>query len=308
MTLGHKLLLDGESMRIGTYFGIPLKVNPFFILLLLGAFAYGKLPEALLLFAIVLWHESFHLLLAKMHRLDVSNIELLPFGGVARLEALLQLNPQAEWIVALVGPLSNGILIILAYAFQPYLSITPHWFDFFIQANLGMLFFNLLPALPLDGGRVLRSILVQKRGFKEATQIAVRLGQILSFVLFAWGGYLASQAYYNGLIFCFAGIMLFFAAKQEQKNASYVFMRYLTQKKQEFRLNRVFVARDLVATEEASLGEVFQHFKPPCYHLLWVLDLDGQVLGIVSELEMIGALFERGLSCKVGTLIGYKIQ
>lgn len=294
-------------MRIGTYFGIPLKVNPFFFLLLAVVFFYGKLVEALLLFAIVLWHESFHVLVARLYRLDVLDIELLPFGGVARLDALLQLNPQVEWVVALVGPLSNLVLVVLAYALVPIIDVPLEWFDFFIQANLGMALFNLLPALPLDGGRVLRSLLVRRQGFKEATSVASILGQVISLSLLGWGGYGLYLGQYQALIFIFFGVMLYWAARQEQKNASYVFLRYLTHKKQELRLKRVFAGRELVATEETSLGEVLKFFQPPHYHLIWVVDLDGQILGFFGELELIQALFEQGLGCKVGTLVKYKL-
>lgn len=294
-------------MRIGTYFGIPLKVNPFFFLLLAVVFFYGKLVEALLLFAIVLWHESFHVLVARLYRLDVLDIELLPFGGVARLDALLQLNPQVEWVVAIVGPLSNLVLVVLAYALVPIIDVPLEWFDFFIQANLGMALFNLLPALPLDGGRVLRSLLVRRQGFKEATSVASILGQVISLSLLGWGGYGLYLGQYQALIFIFFGVMLYWAARQEQKNASYIFLRYLTHKKQELRLKRVFAGRELVATEETSLGEVLKFFQPPHYHLIWVVDLDGQILGFFGELELIQALFEQGLGCKVGTLVKYKL-
>ena len=294
-------------MRIGSYFGIPLKVNPFFILLLVLAFFYGKLVEALLLLAIVLWHESFHMLVAKAYRLHVSEIELLPCGGVARMDALLQLNPEIEWLVAIAGPLSNGLLVFLAYALVPYFQVDPAWFDFFVQANLGMAIFNLIPALPLDGGRVLRALLATKRGFKDATRIAVALGQLLSISLAIWGIYLLLLDRLQGLMFIFAGVMLFFAARQEMKSASYVFMRYLTSKKQELRLKRVVVAREIVATVETSLGEVLRHFQPPYYHLIWIIDLEGQIIGFVGEIELIGALFEHGLSHKVGALQVHRI-
>ncbi len=294
-------------MRIGTYFGIPLKVNPFFILLMAVAFFYGRLVEALLLFAIVLWHEGFHILMAKVYRLHVTDIELLPFGGVTRLEALLQLNPQIEWLVAVMGPLSNGLLIFLGYGFVPYLEVDPKWFDFFIQANLGMAVFNLLPALPLDGGRVLRSLLVRRRGFKDATRIAAILGQVLSVAFACLGAYLLFLGQLQGVTSVMAGLMLFFAARQEQKSASYIFMRYLTHKKQELRLKRVLVAREVVATVETSLGEVLQHLQPPSYHLIWIVDLEGKILGFVSEIELIAALFEHGLSHKVGAVDLHKI-
>ncbi len=294
-------------MQIGRYFGIPLKVNPFFILILVLAAVYGKLLEALVLLGVVLWHESFHILMVKAYRLHVSEVELLPCGGVARIDALLQLNPEIEWLVAIAGPLSNGLLLFLAYALRPYVQVEPSWFEFFVQANLGMAVFNLLPALPLDGGRVLRAFLAKRRGFKDATRVAARLGQVLAIALAGWGVYLVALTRLQGLLHVFSGLMLFLVAMQEMKNASYVFMRYLTSKRQELRLKRVLVAREIVATEEASLGEVLRHVQPPHYHLIWIIDLEGGIIGFLDELELIGALFEHGLSHKVGAVKAHRI-
>lgn len=294
-------------MQVGTYFGIPLKVNPFFFLLLGIAFFFGKLPQALLLFAIVLWHETFHVVAARLYRLDVIEIELLPFGGVARLEALLQMNPQIEWIIAIVGPLSNILLMLLGTWASFYFTIPGEWFDFFVQANLGMALFNLLPALPLDGGRVLRSILVRKRGFKRATDLAASIGQFFAVGLLLWGVLGIYVGEYNSLIFVAAGFLLFFAARTEKKTSGYIFMRYLSHKKKEIRLKRVLTVKDLAATSEASLGEVLKHLQPPHYHFIWVLDLDGQILGRFGEIELINAVFEHGFSYKVGALLDYKV-
>lgn len=294
-------------MRIGSYFGIPLKVNPFFFLLLAVVFFYGKLGEALLLFAIVLWHESFHLIVARLYHLDVLDIELLPFGGVARLDALLQVNPHVEWVVAIVGPLSNLLLIALAYTTRPILDVPLKWYEFFIQANLGMALFNLIPALPLDGGRVLRSFLVKRYGFKEATVFASIAGQVLSVLMFGLGLYGVYMEEYNSLIFVFFGLMLFLSARQEQNNANYIFLRYLTRKKQDLRLKRVVQSRELIATHETSLGEILKFFQPPYYHLIWVVDLEGEIIGFLGEIDLIQALFEQGLSCKIGTVIKYKL-
>ncbi len=290
-------------MRFGTFLGIPLKVNPFFFLFLAGAFIYGRLLEALVLFAIVLWHETSHVLMAKAYKLEVIDIELLPFGGVARLGALLQLNPEIEWIIAIVGPLSNVALVFLGFGLSSYLPITQEWYDFFVRANLGMAAFNLLPVLPLDGGRVLRSFLVSRRGFKQATAAISGVGQVLSAVVAAWGGFLFYIGKEAAPLFVFGGCMLFWSARQEQKNASYVFMRYLTHKKQQLRLKRALVGRYLVATEETSLGEVLDLFQPPHYHLICVLDLDGETLGFIGELELIQAVFEHGIACKIANVI-----
>lgn len=294
-------------MRVGSYLGIPLKINPFFFLLLSGAVALGRLPQVIILFSVVVWHETAHVLMAKVYGLEIIEVELLPFGGVARLEALLQMNPTIEWIIAVVGPLSNLLLIGIAFGINVYYPIPSQWFTFFVQANAGMALFNLLPALPLDGGRILRSILVRKRGFKEATGTAVTVGQVIAVFLVLLGGVGVYLGQLNALVFVVMGFFVFFAAANERKAAAYVFMRYLTRKKQEIRLKRVLPVKELMATAESSIGEVFRQFQPPSYHLVWVIDLDGRILGFVDELALINALFDYGMDCKVGAVVRYTI-
>jgi stage IV sporulation protein FB len=106
----------------------------------------------------------------------------------------------------------------------------------------------------------------------------------------------------------FLGVMLFASARQEQNNASYVFMRYLSSRKQELRLRRVFAVKNIAATVESSLGEVLRSFQPPCYHMIWVLDLEGRVTGVLGELELISLLFEHGLAFKIGAAAPHKFS
>lgn len=294
-------------MRVGSYLGIPVKVNPLFFVLLLGAAAFGLLPQALLLLAIVLWHETAHVLAAKFYHLPVTEVELLPFGGVARFEALLQINPSLEWKIAAAGPLSNLLLMAFFYAVQQYYAVPPHLYEFAMLANAGLVLFNLLPALPLDGGRVLRSMLVKRRGFREATDFAALLGQVMAVLMCLWGAYTLYLRYLGGAAFVLLGIFVFTAAYRERKNAVYILMRYLTQKKNEIRLKRVLSVHQLMATTETSIGEVIKKFQPPAYHIVWVMNLEGELLGIVGELEIINALFAEGMHTKVGTLVRNKI-
>ena len=294
-------------MRVGSYLGIPFRVNPLFFVLLLGAAAAGLLPQVLLIFAIVLWHETAHLLAAKLHRLVVTEVELLPFGGVARFEALLQTDPGLEWKVAVVGPLSNLLLMGLLFASRHYYAIPQNLYDFAMLANGGMFLFNLLPALPLDGGRILRSILVHRRGFREATELSALVAQILAAVMCCWGLYTLYLGYTGGAGFCVLGVFVFSSALGERKNAVYIFMRYMAHKRSEIRLRRVLPVHQLVATAETSIGEVVKRFQPPAYHIIWVMDLEGELVGIVGELELINALFAEGTHIKVGTLVRNKL-
>lgn len=294
-------------MKVGTFLGIPLLVNPLFLLLLIICSAVGLLYETLVLFAVVLWHETAHVLVAKRHRLDVMEIELLPFGGVAKIEALLQMNPSLEVSVAIAGPLSNLVLIGIVFVLSQYYPLPEHWLLFIYRVNVVMVLFNCLPALPLDGGRVLRSFFVRHMGFQVATEKAAKWGQYQACLLGAFGGYGIYLGYTGSIVFIFMSIFLFSSARKEQANASYIFMRYLTRKKQEVRLQRVFAARQLVATAESALAEVFRQFSPPAYHVVYVLDLDGNIAGIIGELELINGLFAKGMHTKVGDLLQYRL-
>jgi len=294
-------------MRVGTYLGIPVKVNPLFFALLAAASLLGLLPQALLLFASVLWHETAHVLTAKLHHLDVTEVELLPFGGVARFEALLQTNPRLEWRIAAVGPLSSAALMALLYWACRIWAIPQSLYEFAMLANAGLALFNLLPALPLDGGRMLRSVLVRRRGFRAATELAARVGQAVAVVMCCWGAYTLYRGYFGGATFVALGVFVFTSASSERKHAAYVLMRYLTSRKTAIRLQRVLPVKHLLAAAETSVGEVVQRFEPPAYHIIWVMSPDGELVGSVGELELISALLTEGTQIKVGTVVTNKV-
>ena len=175
-------------MKAGTFLGIVFKVNPFFLLLMALAFGLGQLLPALVLFVIVLFHELAHALAASAYGLRVAEVELLPFGGAARIDHVLEFDPKIEIGVALAGPLSNLLFAAVLWLWQTAYSPLDHnWFLFLTRANLSMAALNLLPGLPLDGGRVLRSVLIYSRGLRRATETAAGLGKALAVGLIALG-------------------------------------------------------------------------------------------------------------------------
>ena len=294
----------GESMKVGSFLGIVFKVNPFFLLLITLAFVFGQLLPALILFAIVLFHELAHTITAFAYGLRVIEVELLPFGAVARMDHLLELNPKIETVVALAGPLSNLLLLAVLWACHTYGLLVADWFWFLARANLSMAALNLLPGLPLDGGRILRSRLLYRCGFCKATERAAKMGQFLAVGLMALGliGSLAA-ADASGALLVVVGIFLFMAAKKEAAQAMYVFLRYLIQKQFQVRTERVMPAKELVATCETTVGEVIRCLTPSFYHLIWIIDLQGRLIGVLTELELINGLLEQGIHDKLNKLV-----
>lgn len=207
----------GRSLVVGRVRGIEIKVHPTFLLVVpwvilnWGYFGgYGPAGVAFglvlvtLLFAFVLLHELGHSFVALHYGVGVRDITLLPIGGVARIEQL-PVEPGREIAIALAGPAVNlGIaalfappvaLIALGNGFSHPLELLPLLTDtspsgfiiYLFFTNVTLVLFNLLPAFPMDGGRVLRAVLSCFTARLTATRLAVGLGQLFGLLLIVLG-------------------------------------------------------------------------------------------------------------------------
>jgi Zn-dependent protease len=206
-----------RSFKLGTAFGIPLFVHSTFLLLpawvLFSAWGGGAgfLLLALLLvpavFGCVLLHELGHALMARHFGIATRDITLYPIGGVARLEST-GTTPLQELCIALAGPAVNLALVVLLPALvavaavagllgggellsagSGLLPLVAQFVFVLWLANCVLLGFNLLPAFPMDGGRVLRALLARKVGNLRATEIAAPIGLGVALLLGAYGLY-----------------------------------------------------------------------------------------------------------------------
>ncbi|MDI3341774.1 MAG: site-2 protease family protein [Sphaerobacter sp.] len=209
----------GRGLRIATVRGIDIKLHPSFLLALLWVTYYwGIAPDRglrgvlfgvfilIAVFVSVVGHELAHGFVALRFGLTVHDITLLPIGGVARIEQV-PLPPRREAAVALAGPLLN---VLVAIGLLPVVLVIAvasdvrSWYDLLLLvhgidgrsfllhlwiANLMLAAFNLLPAFPMDGGRLLRALLTGVSNRLLATRIAVALGQILALALIVAGFY-----------------------------------------------------------------------------------------------------------------------
>jgi Zn-dependent protease len=142
------------------------------------------------LFACVTLHEFGHVLVAKRYGVPTRSITLLPIGGLAQLESLPE-KPWQEFQVAIAGPMVNVVIAILLFIYLKVSGTMPEWgakevagsFNYFFNlflANISLAVFNLIPAFPMDGGRILRALLSLRRDRDKATRIAARIGQFLA--------------------------------------------------------------------------------------------------------------------------------
>lgn len=152
-------------------------------------------------FTSIVLHELGHALMARRFGISTKDITLLPIGGVARLQKIPE-DPRQELLIALAGPAVNGVLVVV-FASLILIGRGPsglnvslvesHWSTFALWVNFGMGLFNLLPAFPMDGGRVLRALLATRIDYVRATEVAARVGQVLAVMLAIIGFYVNSM-------------------------------------------------------------------------------------------------------------------
>lgn len=177
-----------KSWRLGTFLGFPVEINVSFLLLLGLVFvAFGGLAGVLLVtlvFASVVLHELGHALVARQLGVHVSGIELSFFGGAAKMVQLPR-TANHELAIAAAGPavslaLGGAGLGLAALTHLPLFA----WLGY---TNLILAGFNLIPALPMDGGRILRALLTRKMDFVRATDVAVRVARFVAVAFALYG-------------------------------------------------------------------------------------------------------------------------
>ncbi len=227
----------GNAFHITKVAGIPLKVHWTFGLFFIWIAYVGSKAGletmgifrlclfALVLFVCVVLHELGHALTARRYGITTKDIIISPIGGIARLQRIPE-NPKQELLVAIAGPAVNlAIAIVLGTVLTLFTSqgvmpvgdpekifnISSNFLPALFLLNCVLIVFNLIPAFPMDGGRILRSFLSMKWGRQKATKWAASIGQVIA-VAFAIFG-----IYHGDYILVFIGLFVFFSAASEYR-------------------------------------------------------------------------------------------
>jgi Zn-dependent protease len=206
-------------VHVASPFGIPVRLHWSFFGLVAGLLAWGYwklgVPGLIgvgimatgLMLSVVL-HELGHALAARRYGIATAHITLYPFGGVAAIERMPE-EPDEEIVIALAGPAVNFVLAAIAGWLWLATDHPIAWA--FVLTNIGMGVFNLLPAFPMDGGRVLRAFLAKRMGFLPASRLAVKIGRV-----FAWVFLVAAVAFRHPSLFL-VGAFLHVALNAERE-------------------------------------------------------------------------------------------
>lgn len=287
------------SFPIGRLFGSELRVHATFFLLLawIGAVAWldgGPVAAAvnllfvLALFACVVAHEFGHALMARRYGVTTPDITLLPIGGLARLDRIPE-KPAQEIAVAVAGPAVNvviwAVLVLLGAEtdLQRLVEIEDPAAGFWgrlAAVNLFLVLFNLIPAFPMDGGRVFRAVLSMGMGRVAATRAAARGGQLLAF-LFGFLGLTSGNP-----VLVLIAIFVFIAAGAESADVSLRDMaRHLRARDAMITQFETLQPSDTLQVASNAVIRTTQHEFP-------VVDAGGSLRGVLTRNALFAALAE----------------
>jgi Zn-dependent protease len=299
------------SWKLGRLAGITVQVHWTFLILIAWVIAVhaaggatvsaviGGVVLVLAVFACVVFHELGHALTARRYGITTRDITLLPIGGVARLERLPE-EPRQELAVAAAGPAVNVVIALLLFAVLAAVGVTRTLDDVVLVGgnlvvqlmwiNVLLVAFNLLPAFPMDGGRMLRALLAVRLDYAKATRIAAGIGQGMA-VLFGFLGLLGGNPF-----LLFIAVFVYLGAQAEAQQAqTRVALSGVTVREAMMRRFRVLAPSDsLQRAVDELLAGAQQDFP--------VVE-DDRVLGMLVRADLVRVLKEQGSEVRVSDVM-----
>jgi stage IV sporulation protein FB len=299
------------SLNIGKVAGTVVRVHITFLLFLAWIFAasyasggaataWDSLAFMVLLFLCVLLHEFGHIFTARAFGVPTPFVTLLPIGGVAQLERIPE-EPGQEFLIAIAGPLVNVAITVAlvlfagAHLHQSAASAIDNaqiaMVDRLAAVNLFLALFNMIPAFPMDGGRVLRAVLASRFGYVRATGIAAAIGQFVAYAL----GFVGLM--YNPILI-FIAIFVYLAASSE---AHMVALRAASRG---VPVSHAMVTHFETLSPEAHLDGAVQTLLHTGQGEFPVVDGAGKAVGVLGRADIIRAIKTLGPDARVADAMG----
>lgn len=262
----------------------------------------GYIKEIALLFLFVMMHELCHVLSARIFKLEINEIEIFPFGGVARIDNIESAGPLREVIISVAGPLFNVFQAsLLFFLHKNGVFIFPDDYKFIMDINITLAIFNLLPGLPLDGGRIFRAVLTYYTGYRKATRTAVITGKVIAALLFIYA-VISSLLHTINWTLAAMPFFLYISAKREEEFLMYTVIRDVMRKSQYIKNEKVIDAVEMCAYENTRVRELLKYFDLNKYHIIIVLDGNMKVLCILTESEVVNSFSGSAADITLGEL------
>lgn len=264
-----------------------IKVSKYFIPYVIFLIIIGYKGQLLYAFLIVIVHEMMHYVTARYLGFSGFDIELIVVGAVLKFRDLDDATPKEDLIISASGPMSNIALAVIFYFL--YKNFPSNDLYMLFAGNLAIGIFNLIPAFPLDGGRILRDLLNFRFTYKKSNKIVMILSIIIGILLMLLYVFMFLKGSTNfnlGII----GLFIIISSLKENERVSYIIMGDIIRKKYKFTKKGYIDNRNTSVYYKQDLLCAMSLFDKNKYNIFTILDEEMRVIDIIYEEEIINAL------------------
>ncbi|WP_458463282.1 M50 family metallopeptidase [Paenibacillus sp.] len=276
--------------------GVRITFHPFFVIIMMASLLTGHFIELITLFAIVFIHECGHAAAAALLGCRVVSIQMLPFGGVAVIEDGGNITALREIMIALAGPLQNMLMVGVVWLLQYGNLGDPVFLNYIIQGNLLIALFNLLPVLPLDGGKIVQALVSLWAPYYTTLMWTYRISILCStgVILVAISRWLTGD-YGLPLNILLIGLFLFYSNLTDYRNVPYRFIRFLMNRENAFVRHAATgsLAQPIISFPAKPLDTILRLLKRERYHMVYVMNRQGRIMAVLPEQRIIGSYFQQ---------------
>lgn len=260
---------------------------PYIILMVIVSFK----SKILIGFIIIFIHELIHLITARTLGYSGFSIHLIPIGTSLMLKELDEADPKEDIIISISGPVGNFIIALICLCLKTLLGY--QWMKEFATYNIVIGIFNLIPAFPLDGGRILRAILNLKYIYKKANRIALNISIVI--------GYIFGTIFFVDLFrgnrnfdLLFLSGFILWVSYREKRRIAYIIMGYIVKKREKLIGRGYLENRSISVYYKLNLLQLIELVDKNKYNEFIILDDSMNVIGILYEEDVIKILKELG--------------
>ncbi|MEG0306834.1 MAG: site-2 protease family protein [Clostridium sp.] len=268
-----------------------IRINKYFIPYIILILIVGFKSKLTIGFIIIMIHEGIHLITARILGYSGFSIDIFPMGTSLKFKELEEASPKDDIIISLSGPIGNFLIAIVSCFIGKYYSIS--CLIEFGNYNLVIGIFNLIPAFPLDGGRILRSLLNLKLIFKKANKVSLNISIVIGYI---FGGLFLIAAYKGDLNvnLAFFSMFILTISYREKRRIAYIIMGYIIKKKEKFIRRGYLENKNMSVYYKLNILQVIELIDKNKYNVFTVLDDDMNVLGILYEEDILNGIKELG--------------
>jgi len=291
-----------KTNKLGNRNKMRISFNFYIIPAAIFVFFTGRFDLYAIAYFSAFLHEIAHILIARRFNLTVEEIKFLPIGFAAKVAGLWKLSSKRELILLIAGPAVNLLLsVFLLFVTNLFPSTNKEIIKDTILINIFLALFNMLPMLPLDGGRILMVILSREVGIIKCASFCMVISKILNIIFFILSMVLLafSGNFMMIIVICYTLGLIFY----EDKHIIADSILYILNKSSLIKKNQVILVKPLVVTESTCLIILLKEIDRTKMINALVLNDDNKIIGSVDELRIIEYILESGINASIKELL-----